>query len=244
MRAAFDQAPRERRFGRRAVALFIVAIVHVLLVLALYLAGPRIPPLAELPPIIVTLLPSIAPKPDRAPEPTPAKVERKQVVRVARAKERPKPPRAFDLPIIKLSRSEMESADISKIPTLTAERTADPGEGESTAGNSEFAEGAGPGGERLYKAEWFREPTHAEIAGYQPRPVPSGAWAVIACKMVDKFRVEDCQELAESPRGSGIARGVRRAAWQFRVRPPRLGGKDQLGVWVSIRIDFTEGGAG
>jgi protein TonB len=56
---------------------------------------------------------------------------------------------------------------------------------------------------------------------------------------VAEFRVEDCVALGESPQGSNIARAVLAASWQFRVRPPRVGGESLVGTWVRIRIDYN-----
>jgi hypothetical protein len=68
--------------------------------------------------------------------------------------------------------------------------------------------------------------------------MPPGASADIACKMAEHNRVENCQIIGENPRGTGLAQALRKAAWQFLVKPPRIDNKPQLGVWVRIHFDF------
>lgn len=105
------------------------------------------------------------------------------------------------------------------------------------AGDSEMV-GTMANGEPLYAARWYREPTDSELAGYLSTANGPG-YALIACKTVTGYYVEDCQLLSEGPQGSQIGRAVLAAAWQFRVRPARIGGREQFGSWVRIRIDYT-----
>ena len=99
--------------------------------------------------------------------------------------------------------------------------------------------GKGPGGVQLFEAEWYRRPSHAELSPYIPADAPARGYGLVACKTVDHYHVENCQTLGESPMGSGFARAVRLAAWQFLVLPPRVNGKVMVGSWVRIRIDYT-----
>ncbi len=152
----------------------------------------------------------------------------------------PKPPAVPPLNLLHMTRQDMAAADISRMPKRGApgaDTGADTGLGTSGAGA--YGPGEGPGGARLYNAEWHREPSHAEIAGYLPRGAAPGAWATIACRTIDHYRVDNCVQLSESPLGSGLSRALRQAAWQFLVRPPRLNGKPMVGTWVRIRFDFT-----
>ena len=131
---------------------------------------------------------------------------------------------------IEMSSADMAASDISKLPAA----------GSGSEGDSEVV-GRGPNGEAMYAAEWAREPTDAELGGYLPRNAPEG-WGLIACKTLPGNRVDDCVELDQSPRGSHLASAVRQAAWQFRVRPPRKGGRALIGSWVQIRIDYYHSG--
>jgi protein TonB len=137
---------------------------------------------------------------------------------------------------IPMTHDQYAATDISKM-ARQAGGSAGAGSGTGNSGSA-YGPGEGPGGAKLYNAEWYREPSDAEISGYLPAGHVPGEWAMIACRTVEKFHVEDCQELGESPAGSGIARALRRASWQFLVRPPRIDGKPMIGAWVKIRFDF------
>lgn len=139
---------------------------------------------------------------------------------------RPPPTQARKAPpLLELSHDEMASADLRNVSP-----------GDSEYGDSEEV-GRGPHGEILYAAEWAREPTDAELGGYLPRNATDG-WGLIACKTIPGNRVDNCFVLGESPLGSHLGRAVEQAAWQFRVRPPRKGGKPLIGEWVRIRIEY------
>lgn len=150
---------------------------------------------------------------------------------VERPTEAPEKP-AFSF--LKLSRSDMASADIGGMKR--------PGGGDAGlakgSNGSTYGPGEGPGGAVLYNANWFREPTDAQLGTYLPASAPPAGWGMIACQTIDHYRVENCQIMGESPRGSGFARAVLNAAWQFQVVPPRINGKPQVGEWVRIRIDY------
>lgn len=242
MRAVSPSLPGRQRapLGRRAAALLFVLAVHVLMGLVLLTIGPpewrKAGGISALK--VFNVLPEKAPeKPAPSPQPKRREEGAKPRPTVIVKAPNPDPPKLFGTELF-------EAVDITKLPNrrdelVAAEGTGDTGEGKDS--ETAFGPGGGPNGEKLYNAEWEREPTHAQMAYYMPpRGAPPGAWAIIACRTVDKFRVEDCAELGETPPGSGLARAVREASWQFRVRPPRVGGRLLVGAWVRIRFDFTE----
>ena len=138
------------------------------------------------------------------------------------------PPSDVPLPLIPMSKEDLSASEIS---SLAKSHTS-----AGSAGDSEVV-GSGPHGEVLYAAEWARHPTSTELGGYLPANAHDG-FGLVACKTIPGDRVEDCQELDQTP-GSRFAASVRQAAWQFRVRPPRKNGVPLVGSWVRIRIDYN-----
>jgi protein TonB len=155
----------------------------------------------------------------------------------------PSPPVPWN--VIPLTHDEMTSADISNKPMRAqmADASTQGAKGDDSGNDSvaTYGPGDGPGGEQLFNAEWYRRPSDAELSFYMPKSGPSVGWAMIACRTIERYHVDNCHELGETP-GSGLARALREAAWQFLVRPPRIGGRPQVGAWVRIRFDFTPNG--
>jgi protein TonB len=225
----------------RATGFIIALCLEALLLLALLTLGrerPVGPPKTDT--LTVVQLSEDQPdatQPERARQKTdvlrpqpPQKVIRKPVVKPV-----------VSIPLMQVTPQQMATSDIAKLPSPPA-----PSRSKSTYGppspgpssdDSERVPGSGPNGEPLYAARWYREPYDNELSGYLSTAQGPG-WGLIACKTVADFRVDDCIGLGEYPQGSNIMRAVLAAAWQFRVRPPRLGGTSQVGAWVRIRIDY------
>lgn len=169
-----------------------------------------------------------APSPQAAPRPRPPITIQKQIE---------KPDAEDGIPgFITLSREDMAAADIGKMKGRTQGSDSN---GRGADSRTAYGPGEGPGGVRLYEADWYRRPTDAELSTYMPQTGGLEGWGLIACQTVERYHVENCQILGESPRGSGFGRAVQNAAWQFLVRPPRVDSKPQVGAWVRIRIDYS-----
>ena len=240
MRLTFPKAASDwQRPGpvQRALVITLTVLAELVFLIILIGLSPDELPKADAPvaPVMVQLTPdSPMKRPVVRPRPAAARARPRMVT--------PRPPAApmpiplAKSPLVTVSKEDLAAADISRLGSAADRATASANAGAS------YGPGEGPGGARLYNAEWVVEPTHAQLAGYVPNGAEAGSWALIACQTVARNHVENCAQLGESPRGSGLARAMRLAAWQFLVRPPRIDGKPQVGAWVKIRIDFTPGG--
>ncbi len=237
--------------ARRTRALGLAVLAEALLILLVLTLGapgadhapPKRPSLVE--------MHAIEPSRDRAEQPDrPTPTTRQQAAPAAASPQRddavpavaPAPIAAVPPPpLLRISPSEMAAANIASIPRSPGAPPARSRMGPVDTGNpmpdTARVAGSGPNGEALYAASWYREPYDDELRGYLSTATGPG-WGLIACRTAPDFRVEDCIKLDEYPEGSNIARSVLAAAWQFRVRPPRLGGQLKIGEWVRIRIDY------
>ncbi len=236
-------------FRRRGAALLLalalaLALEALLVLLLLFL----VPPIAgDKKPGTANVFSVEAPGEEKTDESRTEKAEAKARPQPATAKPAIPPPEIpppvpaahGPLPFIVMTRDEYRAAQISNLPQRPAEPGAASGGSSSASDDSPLAGGNAPNGEPLYAAEWVRRPRRIELETYLPRRWAREGSGLIACRTVARYHVDDCTILGESPRGSGYGNAVLQASFQFLVRPPRIGGKEMVGAWVSIRIDYT-----
>jgi len=138
----------------------------------------------------------------------------------------------------------LEKFDVRQVPQTQQSaptQSADASMNDEANGNSDSDRpiAYGAQGQPLYAAQWYREPTHAELNYYLKNVRAGSGYGEIYCQTVARYHVDHCEELGETP-GTGFAHAVRDAAWQFLVLPARIGGRLQVGTWVVIRITYTE----
>ncbi len=226
--------------SRIAGILFVAAIHALLMLLLLSLAPPVLrQKMVEMvtfnisePPAPKAETQDIAPEPAAPPAPAP------------KPKQPPPEPTPPDQPVIEIPPEIAEAIELAPPPPIPQpappKRVYGPPDLRSRStvtADSERVDGTGPNGEPLYAAAWYREPYPDELRGYLSTAQGPG-WGLIACRTAPNYRVEDCVIVGEYPQGSQIARSVLAASWQFRVRPPQIGGRPQVGEWVRIRIDY------
>jgi periplasmic protein TonB len=245
LRLRIGQA-RERlraNFGDKLTGALVALGLELLLVLLVLLSLGQVRPAHRDVPM-ATVAFDARDRPEAPPRPEkklPAKAARaspqaQPLPQVAQAV--PMPPPAVIIPV---SPQQMRTFDISNLPKRP---NAPAGPAIGPAYTPAFGDskrvGTAPNGQPMYAASWYpHEPTDQELAGYLSTAT-GPAWGLITCKTVADYRVEDCVGLDEYPAGSNMLRAVLAAAWQFRVRPPRVNGVLQVGDWVRIRIDYEE----
>lgn len=170
-------------------------------------------------------------EPDPVPEPPPPQPEPPQ------PRKPPPVPKTIPLAPPKAASPNVAPARPSAPPPAAKGQQFGPPDTVGRAADTPVVSGSGPNGEKLYAAAWYREPYADELSGYLSTATGPG-WGLIACRTAEDFRVEDCVAVDEYPAGSNINRAILAAAWQFKVRPPRIGGQTRVGEWVRIRIDY------
>ncbi len=228
--------------GERTTGVVVALLLEALLLLALLTLSQSKEP--EQPPEVVVTAINSASEPEAVPEPPQDKQPEPSAAPTPQPVEPlPTPPEAVVPPPpapIPLRRDFPKSFDLSQIPKAPAPPQAKPPtygpQDNGFAGDSKRV-GTAPNGEPMYAAEWYREPDDTMLGNYLSTAQGPG-WGLIACRTVPDWRVEDCVAIGEYPERSNIARSVLAAAWEFRVRPPRLRGRNMYGSWVRIRIDY------
>ena len=246
--SSFDRF--RERFGSRAGGLIFALLIEGLVVLMLLTLAPTLverekktsemtvfstpppppppPPAKEAAPAASSNVKHVEVPVQAPPSPTAAVPDPVSVVT-------PEPPALLNIPLNRIP--DIATLPRGAPPAAPRGPAAGPPNLASLPGDTPRVAGRGPGGEALYAARWVREPYPSETLGYLSTAQGPG-WALIACRTVADFRIEDCVKLDEYPEGSNIARAVIAASWQFRVRPPRLGGQNKVGEWIRIKYDY------
>jgi len=229
---------------RRAVSFLLTIAAHLLLLLLLLRLAPPFAKMGKSGGQLLSF--TVAPEAEEEAATQPRSVTKTSRTRAASPPTPTVPPPKIELPNKAapwVLTPGLEKFDVRQVPP-----TPQPSQSPSDASASDEANGSansarpvafGRGGQPLYAAAWYREPTDAELAYYVKNARPGPGYGEIACQTVARYHVDNCEELDETP-GSGLARAVREAAWQFLVLPPRIGGRMQVGAWVRIRIDYSE----
>lgn len=235
-RATYVSArPNSSSSTSRGGALALTILAHLLLLLLLLTLAPPYAFRRADPDPLKTF--NVAPAGAKAAPKTRTAERRRAAAAQPKPPTIPSPPIAAKMvPLI----PGLENFDLRNVHSEVAQ--ADTGAASGQDSKAAYGPGEGPGGARLYNAEWYREPTDAELATYLP-PRTQAGWGMIACQTIERFHVDNCRALGDDPPGSGLAQAIRKAAWQFLVRPPRVDGKPIIGAWVRIRIEITPAGA-
>jgi periplasmic protein TonB len=249
-------APASRSFerlstgaGRRTLAIGLAVLIEgLMLLLFLSLSSDPQPGTEQDGAIVVTLeAEQIAPAEEQASPPEIQEPAQRAPVPPSPAEPQPvnaPPTEAAPVPAPRVILPAPVQAAPTPVPARNsgAPRPAGPVYGPPDMGRPAFMRdservGTAPNGQPLYAAAWYREPRQEMLRDYLSTARGPG-WGLIACRTAPDYRVEDCVGIGEYPEGSQIARAVLAAAWEFKVRPPRLGGQSLVGAWVRIRIDW------
>jgi periplasmic protein TonB len=237
--------------GPRSIAIVLVVLVEGLLILALLTLGiGQMPEENEDRLVVVNVAPQVAQSSDEAQPERQAATARSAQAPDRPADTPPDPPAGpapqplppLPTPVPSPAPQSLPDVDLSRLPQSRPIGPRRPVYGPVDRGTPAFLRdtervGTAPNGQPLYAAAWYREPKEEMLRDYLSSASGPG-WGLIACKTAPDYRVEDCVGLAEYPENSNIVRSILAAAWEFKVRPPRLGGQPQIGAWVRIRISW------
>jgi protein TonB len=227
--------------GRRAAALGLALLLEAILILLLLTLGDEGGIGKKTGEILSTFDAGEeveeAPEPEKPPEP---EQERPPTAQAQPDQPQPVQPQAAPTPpAVQLPRETGPKVEIQQLPREPAKPSpARPPMGPPAprAGRNDTpVVGRRANGQPVYRADWYREPTEQELAGYKSTMNGPG-YGIIECQTAPNFRVENCEFIGEYPAGSRIGRAWLEASWQFKIRPPRKGNSYLVGEWVRIRL--------